>query len=168
MQIRDEKQINHGDEKIVLKILRKGYDSKFKNTFIGKFQYNWYKLLNRFFVKYMNGANIPIDVKIGGGCRLVHCNGIIMNGNVQIGDNVTLFQQITIGLIEGRADSEFPPHIGDNVYIGAGANVLGNIKVGNNVIIGANAVVTVDVPNNCTVVGYNRIISKLENQDVNS
>lgn len=82
MQIRDEKQINHGDEKIVLKILRKGYDSKFKNTFIGKFQYNWYKLLNRIFVKYMNGANIPIDVKIGRGCRLVHCNGIIMNGNV--------------------------------------------------------------------------------------
>ena len=50
------------------------------------------------------------------------------------------------------------PHIGDNVFIGAGAKILGDIKIGNNVKIGANAVVTKDVPDNCTVVGNPAVI----------
>lgn len=57
-----------------------------------------------------------------------------------------MFQQVTIGVIEKDGSIEKPTRIGNNVYIGAGAKVLGNITIGDNVKIGANAVVTKDVP----------------------
>ncbi len=88
-----------------------------------------------------------------------HLSGIIISLYSEIGDDCTLFQQVTIG----EENIGYPgkaPHIGNNVYIGAGAKIIGPIHIGNNVRIGANAVVTKDVPDNCTVVGANRIISR--------
>lgn len=73
--------------------------------------------------------------------------GIIVSHNAVIGENVTIFHQVTIGEGNGGA-----PTIGNNVYIGAGAKIIGGIKIGNNVKIGANCVVFMDVPDNCTVV----------------
>ena len=73
--------------------------------------------------------------------------GIMVSHNAVIGNNVTIFHQVTIGEGNGGA-----PVIGDNVYIGTGAKLIGNIKIGNNVKIGANCVVFMDVPDNCTVV----------------
>ena len=73
--------------------------------------------------------------------------GIIVTHNAIIGRNVTIFHQVTIGEGNGGA-----PTIGDNVFIGAGAKIIGNITIGNNVKIGANCVVFMDVPDNCTVV----------------
>ena len=73
--------------------------------------------------------------------------GIIISKNAKIGENCTIFHQVTIG--EGRDGA---PFIGDNCYIGCGAKIIGNIKVGNNVKIGANCVVVEDIPDNCTVV----------------
>ena len=73
--------------------------------------------------------------------------GIIVSHNAVIGENVTIFHQVTIG--EGKGGA---PTIGNNVYIGAGAKIIGGIKIGNNVNIGANCVVCMDVPDNCTVV----------------
>jgi serine O-acetyltransferase len=93
-----------------------------------------------------------------GGIRIVHPNGIVIHGKAVIGNNLTIFQQVTIGVIEKSEIVQKPPIIGNNVYIGAGAKILGNIVIGDNVKIGANAVVTKDVPANATVVGYNRII----------
>lgn len=86
-----------------------------------------------------------------------HLNGIIVAPNAIIGENCTIFQQVTIGQDEnGNA-----PIIGDNCYIGTGAKIIGNITIGNNVKIGANAVVVKDVPSNCTVVGVpGKIIKK--------
>lgn len=73
--------------------------------------------------------------------------GIIVSRNAIIGENCTIFHQVTIG--EGRGGA---PIIGDNCYIGAGAKIIGNIMVGNNMKIGANCVVVEDIPDNCTVV----------------
>lgn len=73
--------------------------------------------------------------------------GIIVSHNAVIGKNVTIFHQVTIGQGKGGA-----PTIGDNVYIGAGAKIIGKVTVGNNVKIGANCVVFMDIPDNCTVV----------------
>ena len=76
-------------------------------------------------------------------------NGIIVAYNAQIGKNCTIMQQVTIGLdAEGNA-----PIIGDNVFIGAGARIIGKVVIGDNAKIGANAVVVKDVPANATAVG---------------
>lgn len=83
--------------------------------------------------------------------RLPHgLKGIIISDQAKIGKNAVIFQQVTIGIKEfgGKA-----PTIKDNVFIGAGAKILGDIVIGNNVKIGANAVVLDDVPDNCTVGG---------------
>ncbi|WP_283676433.1 serine O-acetyltransferase [Clostridium perfringens] len=89
--------------------------------------------------------------------RLVHLNGIVINKNSIIGDNATIFHQVTIGANENGKDNDKAPKIGKNVYIGAGAKIIGDICIGNNVKIGANAVVTRSVGDNCTVVGNNII-----------
>ena len=74
-------------------------------------------------------------------------NGIIISHNTVIGKNSTIFHQVTIG--EGKNGA---PIIGDNVLIGAGAKIIGKIKIGDNVKIGAGCVVSCDIPDNCTVV----------------
>lgn len=84
--------------------------------------------------------------------------GIFISDKVKIGENATIFQQVTIGVLDLNGGDA--PTIGDNCFIGAGAKVLGGIKIGNNVKIGANAVVTKDVPDGYTVVGNNILINK--------
>lgn len=78
-----------------------------------------------------------------------HLNGIIISHYAHIGKNCTIFQQVTIAEGENHKSAT----IGDNVMIGAGAKIIGNVKIGDNVKIGANAVVTKDIPSNCTAVG---------------
>ena len=88
-----------------------------------------------------------------------HLSGIIISYNVVIGRNCTIYQQVTIG--QDRLNTPgSAPYIGNNVLIGAGAKIIGPVHVGNNVRIGANTVATKDIPDNCTVVGANRIISR--------
>lgn len=74
----------------------------------------------------------------------------MLGGEYSIGDNSIIYHQVTIGVINNQNGS---PQIGKNVFIGAGAKILGPIKVGNNAKIGANAVVLCDVPENATAVG---------------
>lgn len=90
--------------------------------------------------------------------------GIIVSHNAVIGKNVTIFHQVTIG--EGKNGA---PIIGDNVLIGAGAKIIGNIRIGNNVKIGAGCVVTKDIPDNATVYVDNiqYIIRKNSNENKN-
>lgn len=80
-----------------------------------------------------------------------HPVGIVIGDSVEIGTNVTVFQNVTIG----RADTSITayPKIGNNTIIYAGAVIVGDIRVGDNCIIGANAVVTQNVPDNCVAVG---------------
>ena len=116
--------------------------------------YRWNKLygfiLRRYHYKY--GIELPRDTKVGEGFYIGHCGGIIISGGVVIGRNCNISQGVTIG-VAGRGDNRGIPVIGDCVYIGPGAKVIGKIRVGNNVAIGANAVVTKDVPDNAVVGG---------------
>ena len=85
-------------------------------------------------------------------------------GGAKIGRNCVIFHQVTIGS-NTLSDSKKcgAPIIGDNVYIGCGAKIIGSVRIGNNVRIGANCVVTNDVPDNCTVVlNKPRVIQKEE------
>ncbi len=83
--------------------------------------------------------------------------GIVISGNASIGENCTIFHQVTIGVDE-ITDPGAAPVIGNNVIIGAGAKIIGGITIGDHVKIGANAVVTKDVPDGATVVNDNKII----------
>jgi serine O-acetyltransferase len=74
----------------------------------------------------------------------------------RFGKNCTIYQNVTIA-----GKDNFEPVIGDNVVIGAGAVIIGNVNIGNNVIVGANAVVTKDFPDNCTVGGVPARIIKV-------
>jgi serine O-acetyltransferase len=106
--------------------------------------------LNRLLFKVVMGN----DVEIGTGLCITHGN-IVIDGLVRIGKNVSLNPFVTIGLSTSREIglSLIGPTIGDNVYIGTGAKVLGPITIGDNAKIGANAVVLSNVPANHTAVG---------------
>jgi serine O-acetyltransferase len=100
------------------------------------------------------GADIPINGRIGGGLLLLHPNGIVIDPDVVIGTNCTIFQQVTIGDARHPGqEGKSVPVIGNNVEIGVGAKVLGGIRVGDRAKIGANAVVLQDVPPGAIAVG---------------
>lgn len=103
----------------------------------------------------LTGADV--NCKLDWTTKINHPNGVVIHKNAIIGKNVTIMQQVTVGQRKGQNDV---PTIKDNVFIGAGAKVLGDIDVGEGARIGANAVITVDVPPNTTAVGYNKIIKK--------
>ena len=110
--------------------------------------------------RLLTGIEIHPGAKIGEGLFIDHGMGVVIGETSIIGDNVTLFQGVTLGGT-GKERGKRHPTIGNNVVIGAGAKVLGNINIGNNVQIGSNAVVIKDVPDNSTVVGVpGRIVKK--------
>ncbi len=101
-------------------------------------------------IRIIFSAEIPCSCKLGCGVQLKHGGlGVVIHDRAVIGNNTTIFQHVTIGGRENRG----VPQIGENVYIGAGACILGNVKVGNNVKIGANSIVIKDVPDSVTVGG---------------
>ena len=102
-------------------------------------------------------CELPAQAFIGGGVYIPHVNGIVISPDARIGSNPTILQQATVGIDEFKSTST-APIIGDNVFIGAGAKIIGPIEIGDNVRIGASAVVTKNIPSNSTVVGANRII----------
>lgn len=108
-----------------------------------------------------SGLEIPYDVEIGSGVKLDHPFSTILNAK-KIGSFLRIKNNITIG--NKNDDENLRPDIGNNVYIGAGAIVIGKICVGDNVIIGAGAVVTKDIPNNCVVAGNPAKIIKTWNR----
>lgn len=115
----------------------------------------FYRLFELLFIKILAGAEIPAKCQIGTGCWLMHgAKGIIIHPDTVIGNNARIFHQVTIGANDPRKSNGYGiPTIGDNVFIGAGAKILGPITIGNNVIIGANAVVVTNIPSNSTAIG---------------
>jgi len=100
--------------------------------------------------------------EIGGGLYIGNTGIIRFHPGVKAEKNLSIGQLVTIGT-RGVGYTGVPV-IGDNVYIGVGAKVLGNIRIGNNVKIGANAVVIKDVPDNATVVGVPARVVKINNK----
>ena len=109
--------------------------------------------------KFITGIEIHPGAKIGENFFIDHGMGVVIGETAVIGDNVTLFQGVTLGGT-GKETGKRHPTIGDNVVVGTGAKVLGNITVGENVSIGANAVVLRDVPADSTVVGVPGRVAK--------
>jgi len=109
-----------------------------------------YKILYKW-IQVVTGIELPCEVEIGRNFVIDHFSGIVVSGYAKFGDNCRIRTGVVVGL--KRVEEPCAPVIGDNVDIGAGAKLLGKIKVGNNVLIGANAVVVDDVPDNSIAVG---------------
>lgn len=103
-------------------------------------------------IKRKTGIQLPLLTNVDGGVMFCHYSCIVIAQSVNIGKNVSIHQGVTIGRIFNGKYSGVPT-IGDNVVIFSGAKVLGNIQIGDNAVIGANAVVTRDVPANAVVAG---------------
>jgi len=108
--------------------------------------------------KILNSCMLGAGCKFGPGLVLMHPVGIIINSKVIGGENIIIQSGVVIGDERGLA-----PKLGSNIFIGAGAKIIGNVTVGNNVKIGANAVVVKDIPDDVTVVGIPaKIVTKRE------
>lgn len=121
-----------------------------------------------YLIESKNNANIPLCTEFADKPIFPHgIKGVLISEGAKIGSNVVIFHQVTIGSNTLTDSTKYgAPIIGDNVYIGCGAKIIGKVKVGNNVRIGANCVVCEDIPDNSTVVlPKPRIIKKLEAQD---
>lgn len=108
------------------------------------------------------GIEIHPGAKIGKGFFIDHGNGVIIGETAIIGDNVTLYQGVTLGGT-GKEHGKRHPTIGNNVMISAGAKVLGSFTIGDNSKIGAGSVVLSEVPPNSTVVGVPGRVVKRNN-----
>ena len=113
-----------------------------------------YLVFYRIFVEWILAVEIPWDCDIGPGLMIDHGQGLVINKHAVIGANCRLRNAITIGCKITEDGKQLPsPRIGDNVDIGAGAYIIGDITIGNDATIGAGAVVIKDVPANAVVVG---------------
>jgi serine O-acetyltransferase len=115
--------------------------------------------------KFFTGIEIHPGATIGEGLFIDHGMGVVIGETTMIGDNVTLYQGVTLGGT-GKEKGKRHPTIGNSVVIGTGAKVLGNISIGDNSYIGANAVVIKDVPPNSTVVGVPGRITKQDGKKI--
>ena len=110
--------------------------------------------------RHVTGIEIHPGACIGKGFFIDHGDGVVIGETTVIGDNVTLYQGVTLGGT-GKDAGKRHPTIGNNVMVGAGAKVLGPFKVGNNARIAANSVVLREVPENATVVGVPGRITRI-------
>jgi serine O-acetyltransferase len=102
--------------------------------------------------RLFTGIEIHQAAQIGEGFFIDHGMGVVIGETAVVGDDCVLFQGVTLGGT-GKERGKRHPTLGNNVMVSAGAKILGNIKIGDNCKIGAQAVVLKDVPSNCTVVG---------------
>lgn len=119
-----------------------------------------------YWTRIFTGIEIHPKAQIGNRFFIDHGEGVVIGETTIIGDDVLIYQQVTLGGT-GNEHGKRHPTIGNNVIIGAGAKILGNIKIGDNTRVGAGSVVVDDVPEHCTVVGVpGRVVQqKFFNQD---
>jgi serine O-acetyltransferase len=104
------------------------------------------------FCRNFYGIELPFEATIGRRVVIYHQHGIVIHGNSVIGDDCIIRQGVTLG-IRKMNDCDAAPILGNGVDIGAGAKILGSIKIGDGAKIGANAVVLKDIPANATAIG---------------
>lgn len=132
--------VNDPDIKLLLRIQKKLHKSKRKHRIL--------EFLYAVYIQLVYGGFIPVAADLGDNIVFPHgFNGVFISINAKIGDNCLIYQHVTIGSEKGEA-----PVIKNNVVIGAGAKIIGSITIGDNCRIGAGAVVTENIPDNCTVV----------------
>ena len=113
--------------------------------------------------RWLTGIEIHPAAQIGTGFFIDHGMGVVIGETAEIGHHVTLFQGVTLGGT-GKERGKRHPTLGNHVVVGAGAKILGGIKVGDNVKIGANSVVLKSVPPNSTVTGVPARVVKMEGE----
>lgn len=113
--------------------------------------------------RIVTGIEIHPAAKIGRGFFIDHGMGVVIGETAEIGDYVTLFQGVTLGGT-GKERGKRHPTIGNHVVVGAGAKILGGIRIGDNVKVGANSVVLKSVPANSTVIGVPARVIKMEGE----
>jgi len=107
-------------------------------------------------VQIVAGIELPCEVPVGPGFVIDHFGGIIISGYATFGAGCRIRNGVVVGL--RHVEDKRAPAIGNNVDIGAGAKVLGPIRIGDNVLIGANAVVLCDVPDNSIAIGVPAVV----------
>ncbi len=112
------------------------------------------------------GIEIHPGAKIGSGLFIDHGHGIVIGETAEIGNNCTIYHQVTLGGTGRHKHTKRHPTVGDNVLIGAGAKILGPVTIGNNSLVGAGSVVLDDVPENSTVTGMKARVIKMAGQKV--
>lgn len=112
----------------------------------------WLARLNSHFARWLTGIEIHPGARIGRRFFIDHGMGVVIGETTEIGDNVTLYQGVTLGGTSWDPGKRHPT-LADGVVVGAGAKVLGPFTVGENARVGSNAVVVKEVPPGCTVVG---------------
>lgn len=127
-------------------LLRKAQQHR-KKSFFGMW---WRFILRHHQIKY--GFQIYPETQIGEGLYLGHWGALVINPKAKIGKNCNIAQGVTIGQ-QNRGKNEGFPEIGDEVWIGPNAVIVGGIKIGNNVLVAPNSFVNFDVPDNCVVMG---------------
>ena len=139
----------------------------FKAMIYYKISHYFYKKKHFLIARYISekakrktGIEIHPGATIGKGLFIDHGTGVVIGETAIIGDNVTMFHGVTLGGT-GKEKGKRHPTVGNNVFIGCGAKLLGNITIGDNAKIGANAVILKDVPQSATAVGIpGRILQK--------
>lgn len=109
--------------------------------------------------RFFTGIEIHPGAKIGKRLFIDHGMGVVIGETATIGDDCTIYHNSTLGGT-GKETGKRHPDIGNNVIIGAGAKVLGAIKIGDNVKVGANATVTKNIPDNVTVIKFNQMLKR--------
>jgi serine O-acetyltransferase len=145
--------------KYLLLAIRSYQKRKSQGGLISKTTFPFLVLRHRFW-SMVTGADIPLNSKIGGGLLIPHPNGIVIHPDAEIGVNCLIFQQVTIG----AGSKTGLPRIEGHVDIGAGAKILGGIRIGAHSRIGANAVVLGDIPENATATGVPAVVKIKENR----
>jgi len=124
---------------------------KISHKLYNKKMYFFARMIN-YISKILTGADIHPGARIGQRFFIDHATGVVIGETSEIGEDVSIFQGVTLGGVSVKKGKRHPT-IGNKVIIGAGATILGPVKVGDNVKIGAGSVVVRDVPPNSTVVG---------------
>ena len=137
-----------GMDKVTLTVIRLHAATKDRSVPLKAMSY----LLYLVWLRLIIGAEFPAAVQCGPGLRLPHAGRmVIINPQCTIGARATIYHGVTLG---GSGDDPTTvPHLGDDVYVGSGASIIGGVRVGHRAKIGAGAVVVKDVPDDATVVG---------------
>lgn len=116
-----------------------------------------FAVISQKWIEILAGISLPYSAQIGEGFYIGHFGGIIINASAIIGINCNISQGVTIG-VSGRGEKRGVPVIGNNVYLGANAVIVGKINIGDNCVIAANSLVIDSVEANKTVLGVPAVI----------
>jgi len=138
------------DARVTLVIWRAGQSLSGRPGIVPFLLRRLYQVADFLWIKGHIGADLPPQAVAGPGIRMPHGGrGVVLHPSVRIGARAVLYHQVTIGVV----DDDPAATLGDDVFLGAGAKVLGHLRIGDDVRIGANAVVLSDVPSGATAVG---------------